>query len=104
MTVDSPREDETGGFFMGAGIGVIIGVVSIASIFIASEAFSFCCRVDGKANDRLAFSTQLLVLVVGGGLAIWRLYREGRKVQIAGVLTARSFFLLLNATCWSLTK
>jgi hypothetical protein len=32
------------------------------------------------------------------------LYREGRKVQIAGVLTALSFFLLLNATCWSLTK
>jgi len=25
-------------------------------------------------------------------------------VQIAGVLTALSFFLLLNATCWSLTK
>jgi hypothetical protein len=57
-----------------------------------------------KLTINLRFRRQLLVLVVGGGLAIWRLYREGRKVQIAGVLTALSFFLLLNATCRSLTK
>ena len=55
MTVGPPREDETGGFFMGAGIGVIIGVVSIASIFIASEASLFAAGSTVKLTITLRF-------------------------------------------------